>query len=315
MADNDHILEAHDLRKTFGEEEALKGVSLRVREGDIFGLIGPSGAGKTTMIQLLIGLLRPTSGKVNVLGAPPDDFTNQQRINIGYMPQISALLPNLTVWENLNFYAAIHGMGWVRRERMKEVLEFVELYEHRGKSVEQLSGGMKRRLSLAAALIHEPELLMLDEPTAGVDPILRDHFWNHFRELQSDGRTIFVTTQYVSEAAYCDTIALLSNGHLLAAESPGELRQSAFGGELIELHTATRLSDEDLQEMTADLPVELVERKSEKAVFLKAKNASKTIPDVLHWAKNQNQEVVSIDHNVPLFDDVFVKLIKEGEVS
>ena len=315
MTANDYILEAQDLGKSYDQADALKGVDLRVRKGDIFGLIGPSGAGKTTMIQLLIGLLRPTSGSIRVMGHPPDEFTDEHRMNIGYMPQISALLPNLTVWENLNFFAAIHGMGWVRRNRMKEVLEFVELTEHKRKKVDQLSGGMQRRLSLAAALIHEPELIMLDEPTAGVDPILRAHFWDHFREIQSDGRTIFVSTQYVGEAAYCDTIALLSDGQLLAAKSPEDLRLAAYGGEFIELHTETQLSEEDLQDLASELSVELVERPSEKAVVLKADDASKTIPDILNWARERNRGVVSIDHNVPLFDDVFVKLIKEGKVS
>lgn len=205
---NRPVISVQHLTKKFGEEVAVQDVSFDVPRASIFGFIGPSGSGKTTTVRLLTGVYAPTQGEVTVLDRSPAQFSQGDRARLGYMPQLFVLYPNLTVWENLNFAASLCGMSVFRKKRLTEALNFVELDEHRSKLARNISGGMLRRLSLAATLVHDPELLFLDEPTAGIDPVLRHKFWDHFRELKSQGRTIFITTQYVSEAENCDLVGV-----------------------------------------------------------------------------------------------------------
>src|SRR5690242_5017287 len=165
-----NVVETQDLTKTFGEDVALKSMTMQVPRGTIFGFVGPSGCGKTTTVRLLTGFYKPTSGTLSVLGRNPADFSDADREKIGYLIQQFVLYPDLTVWENLNFAASFYGVGLFRRHsRLNKLLEFVQLEEEKGKLAGALSGGMKRRLSLAATLVHNPELLFLDEPTAGID--------------------------------------------------------------------------------------------------------------------------------------------------
>ena len=233
------VVGTKNLVKRFGGEEVLKGVDLAVEPGEIFGLIGPSGSGKSTLMRTLTGYLAPSEGEAEVFGLPPATFGPKERRRIGYMPQGFVLYGQLSVRQNLNFVAGLYGLGFRgRRRRVREALEFVELWEHRRKAAAKVSGGMQRRLQLAAAIVHEPELLFVDEPTANLDPILRRRFWEEFRQLREAGRTLFVTTQYVGEAELCDRVGLLSDGRLVAVGTPGELRREAFGGESIELTLA-----------------------------------------------------------------------------
>jgi ABC-2 type transport system ATP-binding protein len=215
------------LKKRFGGDgEVLKGVDLAVERGEIFGLIGPSGSGKSTLLTTLTGYLSPSEGTVEVLGRPPAGFGKGERRRVGFMPQGFVLYGQLSVRQNLNFVAGLYGLGFgERRRRVREALEFVELWEHRRKAASNVSGGMRRRLQLAAAMVHEPELLIVDEPTANLDPILRRRFWEEFRQLREGGRTLFVTTQYISEAELCDRVGLLSCGRLVAVGTPEELRR------------------------------------------------------------------------------------------
>ena len=221
----DAVISAQHLTKKFGDETAVEDVSFDVPRASIFGFIGPSGSGKTTTVRLLTGVYTPTEGEVSVLDRSPARFSQSDRARLGYMPQLFVLYPNLTVWENLNFAASLYGMSLFRGKRLKEALTFVELDEHRSKLARNISGGMLRRLSLAATLVHDPELLFLDEPTAGIDPVLRRKFWDHFRELKDQGRTIFITTQYVSEADNCDLVGVQNNGKLLLVDTPQGIRQ------------------------------------------------------------------------------------------
>ena len=186
----DSVISAKHVTKKFGDETAVMDISFDVPRASIFGFIGPSGSGKTTTVRLLTGVYTPTDGQVIVLDRNPVKFNQKERARLGYMPQLFVLYPNLTVWENLNFAASLYGMGLFRGKRLNEALKFVELYDHRGKLARNISGGMLRRLSLAATLVHDPQLLFLDEPTAGIDPILRRKFWDHFRELKNQGSTI-----------------------------------------------------------------------------------------------------------------------------
>ncbi len=194
--------------RRYGDMAAVDDISLQVNAGTILGVIGPSGSGKTTMIRMLTGTLEPTSGKLSVLGQHPRKFTRHAREKIGYMPQHFVLYEELTASENLSFVASLFGLLWPKRgRRVKEMLKVVDLWEARGRRARQLSGGMQRRLELACALVHDPLLLFVDEPTAGLDPMLRQKIWDEFRRLREVGRTLVVTTQYVGEAEYCDEVA------------------------------------------------------------------------------------------------------------
>src|ERR1700736_3074942 len=205
----------------YGDVAAVDGISLQGNPGTILGVIGPSGSGKTTMIRMLTGTLEPTAGKLTVLGQIPRKFTRHAREKIGYMPQHFVLYEELTASENLSFVAALFGLLWPKRgRRVKEMLKLVDLWEARGRRARQLSGGMQRRLELACALVHDPLLLFVDEPTAGLDPMLRQKIWAEFRRLREIGRTLVVTTQYVGEAEYCDAVAALSQAGLTALAGP-----------------------------------------------------------------------------------------------
>jgi ABC-2 type transport system ATP-binding protein len=212
--------------KTFGEVRALDGVSFTVQSGETFGLIGPNGSGKTTLIRLLLGLGRPTSGSVRVLGrAMPNRAVAAQ---IGYMTQSTALYGELSVRENLTFFGTLYGLSGKRlRERIAQTLRLVELSERAGSVVATLSGGMRQRVSLATALIHQPRLLFLDEPTVGIDPELRLAFWDYFARLNAEGITIVVSTHHLDEATRCHRLALLRFGRPLAVDSPAALRRES----------------------------------------------------------------------------------------
>ncbi len=312
-------IEAKGLTKRFDGAEVLMGVDLSVEEGEIFGLVGPSGAGKSTLLRSLTGYFTPTEGTVEVLGSPPSSFTDEERRRVGFMPQGFVLYGSLSVQQNLNFVAGLYGLGGAgRRSRVREVLEFVELWEHRRKAARNISGGMQRRLQLAAAVVHEPELLFVDEPTASLDPILRRRFWKEFEQLREGGRTIFVTTQYVGEAEFCDRVGFLVNGRLAAVGTPEELRRKAFGGEVLQLtltgdpgHVGDALK---AMEPTGHV-VEVVQDESAEGplsrVRLIAPDADGALPQIMEAL--EGVEVRSVDLPTPSFDEVFFRLVQEAE--
>jgi ABC-2 type transport system ATP-binding protein len=226
------LIDVRGVTKDFGEQRALDEIDLTIPPGVIVGLIGPSGCGKSTLIRLLTGISRPTTGVVSVFGSDPASFGTRARRRFGYMPQLPVLFPNLTVWGNLNFIASVYGLSLRRRRRhLLGLLELVDLSEHRHKRLAECSGGMQRRLTLAATLVHRPELLYLDEPTAGVDPILRERFWEHFRSLRDRGHTVVVPTQYVGEAVSCDVVAVMAAGRIITVQRPDALARFAYGGD------------------------------------------------------------------------------------
>ena len=220
---NGHAIEATGLAKRFGRIQALRSVELRVPAGQTFGLLGPNGSGKTTLIRLIAGLLRPSAGSLTVLG----ETMPSRRIlqDIGYMPQTPALYQEITVRENVSFFARLYGAA--ATDRVDEVLELVGLRERAGSPVHTLSGGMRQRTSLACALVHGPRLLLLDEPTVGVDPTLRVAFWRYFHHLNQQGVTIIVSSHVMDEAERCDRLVLLWQGVNLAEGSAADLRQQA----------------------------------------------------------------------------------------
>jgi drug efflux transport system ATP-binding protein len=217
------------LRKTFGRLIAVESLDLEVKRGEVFGLLGPNGSGKTTTIRMLCGLMEPTSGTATVVGYDVTHETEAVKQAIGYMSQKFGLYDDLTVYENLRFYSSIYGLrGEARRERMDVLLRELGLDARVGQLAGTLSGGWKQRLALACATAHEPPVLFLDEPTAGVDPASRRQFWEIIHDLAARGTTILVTTHYMDEAEQCHRLAFLSRGHLIALGTPAEITRQ-FG--------------------------------------------------------------------------------------
>jgi len=217
-------IHATGVRKQFGQLDALDGLDLQVRSGEIYGLLGPNGSGKTTLIRCLAGLIRPDAGSMTVLGQAPRDAVAAGRV--GYMTQAAALYGDLSVDENLEFFARLEGVE-DGDEKIEAALRTVDLLSRRRSIVSTLSGGMRQRISLAAALLHQPDLLLLDEPTVGVDPVLRQEFWAHFRTLAGKGTTILVSSHVMDEASRCDRLGLIRAGRVLAEGTATELTSRA----------------------------------------------------------------------------------------
>lgn len=217
----DNAIVASKLTKRFGDLIAVDELDLELAAGRIYGLLGPNGSGKTTLIRLLTGLAKPTTGEASVLGTK---MPNRQNLaNVGYMTQADGIYLELSAWENVRFFGALSGRS--DEESLEEALKVVELYERRDATPLQLSGGMRRRLSLACALVHKPKVLFLDEPTVGIDPQLRVQFWDYFRRLAADGTTLLVSSHVMDEADRCDELLLMLHGKLLTRGTPDEIRR------------------------------------------------------------------------------------------
>jgi ABC-2 type transport system ATP-binding protein len=294
--------------KRFGDAVAVDRISLRVLPGTILGIIGPSGAGKTTLVRMLTGGLAPTEGELRVMGEDPRRFKRSTRERIGYMPQSFSLYPDLTARENVDFAASLFGMLWWRRHRRsREVLEFVDLWSVRGRRASQLSGGMQRRLELASALVHDPEIAFLDEPTAGIDPILREALWRGLHDLRERGRTLLLTTQYVGEAELCDGVALISEGRLIALGTPVGLRREAIGGDMVVIQTKDGFDAAALQHL-AD--VRGIDQRGPHEVRVTIADAATGLPDVVEAVTSRGGEVASAAEVRPSFDEVFALLVE-----
>ncbi|MFE8697766.1 ABC transporter ATP-binding protein [Cytobacillus sp. FJAT-53684] len=213
-----------DVSKSFGKKEVLNNINLTMEPGQIYGLIGPSGSGKTTLVKIIVGMDRPSQGHVQVLDTPVPNLKLLQ--NIGYMAQADALYPDLTGEENLAFFASLFELKKdVKKKRIAYASELVNLTTHLKKKVQDYSGGMKRRLSLAVALIQDPQVLILDEPTVGIDPALRQSIWAEIQRLKTTGKTIVVTTHVMDEAERCDRLAMVRDGEIITSGSPAELKK------------------------------------------------------------------------------------------
>ena len=232
----EHAVQAVDLTKRFGEFTAVAGVNFDVERGTIFGFLGPNGAGKTTTIRMLLGLLTPTSGTATVLGFDVVKQSNEIKRRIGYMSQRFSLYDDLTVDENLTFYGRTYGLRRRRlRERKRFVLRMAGLEGRERELTRNLSGGWKQRLALGTAIIHEPEMLLLDEPTAGVDPISRRAFWALLYDLAEGGTTVMVTTHYMDEAEHCQSLAFIQRGRIVVQGSPAVIKETEMHGQVLEI--------------------------------------------------------------------------------
>lgn len=312
---------ARGLVRDFGDKRVIHELDLVLEPGTILGLIGPSGCGKTTMVRLLTGLLAPTDGEARVGDTLATKLTAAQRERIGYLPQSPALFPELSLIENLSFHASMYGLPLRRRERLDYLLDWVELGDDRSTRVSEASGGMQRRLALAAAFVQDPDLAFLDEPTAGIDPILRDKFWARFREIAERGRSLVVTTQYVGEAGMCDVVGLLSDGELLLLDTPANLRRAAFAGEVLDVRLERPLSDSDLARLQEhDFIVSSIDRTGPSTLRIVVDDADRAMNDISSAVEALGATVAEVAEHVVDYDEAFVRVVerhrnREGAVD
>lgn len=302
------IISARDVSRVFGDRTVVNDVSFEVPAGAILGLIGPSGSGKTTTIRMLTGTLTRTDGVIRVLGEDPMHFSRSVRGRLAYMPQLFSLYEDLSAQENVGFVAALYGIGpFKRRKLIRRALEIVDLHDARHRLARDLSGGMQRRLELACALVHDPEVLFVDEPTAGIDPLLRTSIWNELRRLRDAGRTLLVTTQYVAEAEYCDRVALIADGELVALDTPDALRQMVFGGDVLDI-TTTRAVDPDM--LVNVEGVMAVQQPSPRQLVATVREAATLTPRIVDALRAAGVEVAGLEERQPTFDEVFAALVQ-----
>jgi ABC-2 type transport system ATP-binding protein len=304
----------------FAPDAGVFDLTYTVPEGSILGMIGPSGCGKTTTVRLALGLLAPQRGSIQVFGRTPTRFGAADREQIGYIPQQFVLYPTLSVAENAEFVASLYGMSSRQvKDRLDQLLPFVDLADARNRPGGKLSGGMQRRLMLASALMHDPILLFADEPTAGIDPVLRGRFWDYFRHLRDEGRTLFVTTQYVGEAAYCDLVAVMRKGRLLVIDTPAGLRRRVLGGEVIELTLADPVRrDEALDLLRRYPPVKDAQPvdKTNNQLRVTVDEAAEWMPEVMNVLEDRDGPQIAVERAQELqisYDEVFIRIMEQAE--
>ena len=310
---SDDVVAVEGISRAFDGRVVVRDIDLTVRRGTILGIIGPSGSGKTTTIRMLTGALKPSSGAISVLGERPDRFRRSTRERIGYMPQSFTLYRDLSARENVDFVASMFGLLWPRRrKRIREVLELLDLYGARNRRAGQLSGGMQRRLELACALVHEPVLLFLDEPTAGIDPLLRVTVWNELHRLRDAGNTLLVTTQYVNEAEECDEVALIARGRLIARATPDDLRRQAIGGDQLWIRTVGLIDGRTIEPL-AD--VHEVKQMNPDELLITVGAAATAMPMIVDAIRSSGIDVESAREVPVSFDDVFASLLERAEAT
>jgi ABC-2 type transport system ATP-binding protein len=304
----DNIVETKNLVKRYGNAEAVKGLSFAIRRGEIFGFLGPNGAGKTTTISMLACLLEPTEGTAIVAGHDVVRASSEVKRRIGLVPQELALYPTLSARDNLNFFGRIYGLhGQKLRQRVDEVLEMVGLAERAKSAVRTFSGGMKRRLNIAAGLLHSPEILFLDEPTVGVDPQSRNAIFEHVERLNAAGMTILYTTHYMEEAErLCDRVAIVDEGRIVALDAPRKL-VADLGGGIIQLGVANGIATGMLERIQAVPDVRAVTRLNGK-VRVEATRAQEALIHLLELFNRTDTDVTALEVLEPNLETVFLHL-------
>lgn len=306
------LIEAHNLSRSFGEKPAVEDVSLSVSAGEIYGLVGPDGAGKTTTMRLLCGALRADAGEVSIAGIDLADQPEQVREQIGYLPQRFSLYGDLTVMENLRFFAEIRGLGrneWLPRAR--EILAFVGLDEFADRRAEALSGGMKQKLGLAAALVHRPQVLLLDEPTGGVDPVTRQAFWQLLFRLLRDGVAVLISTPYMDEASRCSRLGFLNRGRLIIEGSP-QVIEARLEKRILEVEGGPRAILERVAR--ADPDVESAHAFGDRLRLRLTRQDTAEIRARLKSAiTTEGGDVRQVEPSPPTIEDVFIELLEEND--
>ncbi len=307
----DNAVEMRELVKRFGDFVAVDRVSMEVRRGEIFGFLGPNGAGKSTTIRMLCGLLAPTSGSATVGGLDVSTQSEAIKQRIGYMSQKFSLYDDLTVEENIDFFSGIYGVPRDQRAaRMDYVLKMAGIEERRSSLTRLLSGGWKQRLALGCAILHEPPILFLDEPTSGVDPIARRTFWDLIYQLSRSGHTIFVSTHYMDEAEYCHRLALMYRGRVTALGTPSELKQSLGSHHLLLLEVSDLVNSMRLLKNVAGV--------SDVAVFggglhVTVENDVSAMPRIRQVLEGAGILVPILEPIEPSLEDVFVAMIERED--
>jgi ABC-2 type transport system ATP-binding protein len=306
-----NAVETHDLVKRFDSFIAVDHVNLQVARGEIFGFLGPNGAGKSTTIRMLCGLLQPTSGTAMVGGLDVATQSEEVKHHIGYMSQKFSLYDDLMVEENIDFFAGVYGVPKERRaERKNYVLRMAGIEERRNSLTRLLSGGWKQRLALGCAILHEPPILFLDEPTSGVDPIARRTFWELIYQLSGAGHTIFVSTHYMDEAEYCHRLALMYRGKVIALGTPGELKQSLASHYLLRLEVSDIVGSMKTLEKLPGL--------HDVAVFggglhVTAETGERAMPQIRSALEQAGITITVLEPIEPSMEDVFVAMIEAEE--
>ncbi len=303
-----NAIEIKHLTRKFGKFTAVNDVSFNVKKGEVFGFLGPNGSGKTTVIRMLMGLISPTSGKGKVLGYDIAKDNDKIKEEIGYMSQKFSLYEDLTVEENLDFYGGIYGLSKDKLAiKKKEILKMADLEGREKMITSNLSGGWKQRLALGCAIIHEPKILFLDEPTGGVDPIARRNFWDLIYKLSEEGVTILVTTHYMDEAEHCNTIGFIYYGNLLTLDTPNNMREKAIDGDIIEIKVNDTLKTIEI--------LKTKDKVREASVYGAGVHAlvetDLPLTELEHYLIKHEIGLSSIKKVKPSLEDVFIFLVNE----
>jgi ABC-2 type transport system ATP-binding protein len=300
-------IQAQDLTRRFGDFLAVDHITFHVSPGEIAGYVGPNGSGKTTTIRMLLGLLQPSEGQASVLGFNIARQSEQIRARCGYMSQKFALYDDLTVWENLRFYAGVYGIN--DKASLQKTVAHVGLTGHEGYLARELSTGWRQRLALGIALVHSPRLLFLDEPTSGVDPNARRAFWDLIYQLAAEGVTILVTTHYMDEAEYCNRVGMMRAGRLLAMDSPLELKKQFVPGDVYEIYVSPLLTGLSVLESSP-----LVQRAGLAGDHLRViVNNGIDQDGLMGTLQEGGVQVQAIHAREASLEDVFIRLAKEKE--
>jgi ABC-2 type transport system ATP-binding protein len=312
MTDQPAIV-ARDLTKRFGDFTAVDRVSFEVNTGEIFGFLGPNGSGKTTTIRMLLGLLKPSTGSVEVLGLQVDGDTSRIRPRLGYMSQRFSLYNDLTVLQNLQFYSAAYGLSNAEQhERIHNALALAGLEGREHIKTKELSGGWRQRLALSAAILHHPEVLFLDEPTAGVDPLSRRAFWDLLYRLIAEGVTVFVTTHYMDEAEHCHRLAFLQHGRLIAYGSAAEIKARMMHSQVLEIAPSDAMAAVKVlraAQASGQLFVDEVELYG-SLVHVVAPELSRRRPAVLELLRKSGIRPGQVSIIEPSLEDIFIACMK-----
>jgi ABC-2 type transport system ATP-binding protein len=304
---------ANSLTKRFGDFTAVDGINFEVRHGEIFGFLGPNGSGKTTTIRMTLGLMKPTSGEVDVLGMKVDGDTAKIRPRVGYMSQRFSLYNDLTVLQNLNFYGAAYGLKNAQlKERILDTLRRAGLEGREHAKTKELSGGWRQRLALGAAILHRPEVLFLDEPTAGVDPVSRRAFWDLLYKLIAEGITVFVTTHYMDEAEHCHRLAFIQRGKIIAYGSPAEIKSEMMRGQVLEIAPSDAVKAVRVlraAQGAGSLPIQEIELYG-SLVHVVAPDMKKHQQAIEHELRQADLRVEHTDIIEPSLEDVFISAMK-----